>query len=371
MTTILFIDHALVVGGAQLVLVNYLKHINRDNLRVLVATSDVVNKATSGFERYADKVYRVQIGQLKSLNLKVLGRFVCSVSQIIQIIREERVDVVATNTERAMYVGTIASVITGRRLVWFIRDFCYNRILLMLLRVFPVKIICVSNSIKEYYLLKKAKVIHVSSDMRERLLNVEPAAVRSFKKRFGLNNKFVVGYIGRLVEWKGIKVLIDAIAKLNDPSVVCLLVGEKDKTWEDVRTQTNKIRKNVIYVGFRDDAENVLSALDVFVHPAIEPEPFATTIVEAMMAKVPVIATDLGGTNEIIRDKENGLLIKPNDSTSMVKAITLLKNNLSLRKRIGLNGYKDAIQENKIENEIKQLENIFESCQERSIWKRW
>ncbi len=371
MKTILFIDHASVVGGAQLVLINYLKYLNKDRFRVLVATSNTANKATEGFEKYSDGIFKIQIYRLKSFSPLSLLRFAVSVIQTVGIIRREHVDIVATNTERAMYVGTAASVLSGRKTIWFIRDFCYNKTLLKTLSAFPKEIICVSTAIKDFYALKGAKVMHVSSDMPERFSTVTSNAIKLFKNKFKLNNKFVVGYIGRLVEWKGINVLEEAVAKVNNPSIVCLVVGEGDKLQKN-KVQERKVTgikhsiksnsANIVYTGFRDDIEVVLSVLDIFVHPAIEPEPYATTIVEAMMAKVPVIATNLGGTKEIIKNKVNGLLVKPKDSKDIAEAIISLQNDPTLRGKIGLEGYRTVAKANRLQTEINKLEGIFEDC---------
>ena len=77
-------------------------------------------------------------------------------------------------------------------------------------------------------------------------------------------------------------------------------------------------------LGYRSNVTAVYQALDVFVLPSRKPEPFGRVTVEAMMQGRPVIATNHGGTCELIQDKVSGLLVPPSDPESLANAIELL-----------------------------------------------
>ena len=89
----------------------------------------------------------------------------------------------------------------------------------------------------------------------------------------------------------------------------------------------------VSFAGHRTDIPEVLSALDIFVHASID-EPFGITIVEAMAAGLPVVATLGGGVGEIVTDNETGLLVPPEDSDALAAAITRLIEDPLLAKTL-------------------------------------
>lgn len=358
MKKVLFLDHASVTGGAQLVLLNYLKYLNKEEFASIVACSGKNDYLLKNFSEFANKVYTINFEKLKISSPAALIRFLKTLKEVINIIKEEKIDVVLTNTERAMYVGTVASFLTGKKVIWFIRDFWYNKVLFKLLSIFPSRILCVSKSIKEFYgNLSKSDVLYVSSDMYKKVNDITAEQVSNFKKKYDLENKFVVGFVGRLAKWKGVEVVTQAILKSKFKEIILLVVGEQDE--KDRGGPVFKVQDpRVIYTGFIKEVELVLSSLDVFVHPALEKEPFATSVVEAMMAKVPVIATNLGGTAEIVFDNMTGLLIEPNNAEAIEEAVEHIYHDRELGKKLSKTAYEYVIKNNKIEDEVKKIEEF-------------
>src|SRR5258707_14552742 len=91
--------------------------------------------------------------------------------------------------------------------------------------------------------------------------------------------------------------------------------------------------RTVKVIGWVDDVANLLSTLDLFVSPA-RSEPFGLSIVEAMAAGVPVVATASEGAREIIEDNQTGRLVPVGDSEAMATAIIELLNDPTERKRL-------------------------------------
>ena len=203
MTNILFIDHASVVGGAQLVLMNYLKYLNKNKYKKVLITSGSRVELLKDYKKYSDSLYILDFPKLKRFSPFVIIDLFKLVLQILIIIYKEKISLVVTNTERGMYPGTIASFLTGRKVIWCVRDYCYSRILFSLLKWVPSKIIYVSESLINFYGVKGDKniVVHVSSDMYLRLRKVSSRDIQSFKNDYVLKGKFVIGFIGRLARW--------------------------------------------------------------------------------------------------------------------------------------------------------------------------
>ena len=94
--------------------------------------------------------------------------------------------------------------------------------------------------------------------------------------------------------------------------------------------------------GFRDDVEDELERLDVFVHASVVPEPFGQAILEAMAAGVPVIAAAGGGASEIATDEQDALLHRPGDAEDLAAALGRLAADAELRERLAAGGRRRA-----------------------------
>ncbi|MEQ9825912.1 MAG: glycosyltransferase, partial [Puniceicoccaceae bacterium] len=104
----------------------------------------------------------------------------------------------------------------------------------------------------------------------------------------------------------------------------------------------------VQFPGFVDDIKSVYPHVEVLVHPALM-EGLGVALIEASYARVPVIATRVGGIPEIVRDRENGILIPPADSTAIRNAMLELLAQPDLRKTLGEGGRMLALREFAVE----------------------
>jgi glycosyltransferase involved in cell wall biosynthesis len=124
----------------------------------------------------------------------------------------------------------------------------------------------------------------------------------------------VVGFVGRLVSWKGVEDLIRAasIVLTASPNVVFVVVGDDEEGGRYAQqlqalTKTCGVEQAFRFVGFQRDVPAVLSSLDVLVLPSHR-EPLGNIVLEAMAARLLVVATNDGGAAELIRDRETGFL---------------------------------------------------------------
>jgi glycosyltransferase involved in cell wall biosynthesis len=134
---------------------------------------------------------------------------------------------------------------------------------------------------------------------------------------------------GRLTSWKGHSVLLDAIARLNRPEVMCVFVGSDQgrhaygRALEDQATRLG-IADRLRLVGQCDDMPAALSLSDVVVHASTKPEAFGRVVIEAQAMGRPVIAADLGGPVETVRHGETGWRVRPNDPDALAAAIGMV-----------------------------------------------
>jgi glycosyltransferase involved in cell wall biosynthesis len=146
-------------------------------------------------------------------------------------------------------------------------------------------------------------------------------------------------HVGRLAPVKGQRELIEALPRLARTDTVAVLVGRDLETGgaygrelEALATERG-VRDRVLLAGYRDDVPALLAAADIFVLPSwIEGLPL--TVLEAMAAAKPVVATRVGGTPEAV-DGETGLLVPPHDISALTEALDVLLAEPDLARRLG------------------------------------
>ncbi len=186
-------------------------------------------------------------------------------------------------------------------------------------------------------------------------------------------NDFVVGCIGRLVAWKGQDVFLKALAEVKReiPDIKGLIVGggiakrDTDTSQPSFQeellalAQALGLAQNVHFTGFRDDIPALMGTVDILVHSSIEPEPFATTVIEGMMAGRPVIATNAGGMPEMINHGVTGLLVPPQDSQAMAQAILDYSHDRERMHRLALAGQQVAHTRLTAQRHIAEFEAVY------------
>lgn len=176
-------------------------------------------------------------------------------------------------------------------------------------------------------------------------------------------DKRVVLTVARMDKLKGHKYLIEAAPLV--PDAIFLLAGDgPERAKMEEKAQELRVADRVVFLGNRNDIPELLSACDVFILPSIL-EGLPLSILEAMSASKPVIATDIGGTNEIIIDGESGLLVPPGDSKALAEKIKLLLSDKSLAKRLAVAGKERVLREFSTEIMIERVTNIYRDIIER------
>jgi glycosyltransferase involved in cell wall biosynthesis len=137
----------------------------------------------------------------------------------------------------------------------------------------------------------------------------KPATGERSKKELGLEGKFVVLFIGRLIEKKGARVLLDASAKLNS-DITFMFVGDGPMT--DILEERAEIQPNIVFPGKVANRETprFYNAADVFAFPSQYAEQFGVVVLESLACGTPIIAADRGGIPEVM-DSTVGVFIEP------------------------------------------------------------
>jgi glycosyltransferase involved in cell wall biosynthesis len=175
------------------------------------------------------------------------------------------------------------------------------------------------------------------------------AATGSLKRELQLPaDSFLIATIGQIGLRKGQDVLAEAAVLLKDrlPTAHYLLVGARHSakaesiTFEknvqarfaDAGLPLRDMAGRLHCVGYREDVDRLLNEVDLLVHPAHQ-EPLGRVLLEAAAAGTPIVATDVGGTGEILEDGRSARLVPPNDPQALADAIIELHDARQLRTR--------------------------------------
>jgi glycosyltransferase involved in cell wall biosynthesis len=174
--------------------------------------------------------------------------------------------------------------------------------------------------------------------------------------------ELVIVSVARFTSQKQPLKLIRAFARLSPqvPDARLLMIGDGEE--KDAATRligSLGIGEKVILQPFRQDIPDVLAASDIYVLPSLW-EAFPIALLEAMSMGKAVIGTNVDGTPEIIRDRENGLLIGIEDlETGLEKALTELSTDHELRERLQRNAIRSIYNKYTVENLARKNENIY------------
>jgi len=142
-----------------------------------------------------------------------------------------------------------------------------------------------------------------------------------------------VGAFGRLERQKGFDTLIRALPAIEGATLVVVGDGSQRAALEQLGRSLG-VAERIVWLGWSDDPRVHLPAFDVVALPS-RFEGFSLAILEALLARSAMVATDVGSTEEVVRDGETGLLVPPDDPTALGEGIRKLLADRDLRRRLG------------------------------------
>ena len=226
-------------------------------------------------------------------------------------------------------------------------------------------VVASAESVRDFYV----KQVHADSSKIDVIYNAvdfaqaKPSTPREEVRRtLGLPPAArVAGIIARLTEQKGHRYLFEALASQSSLADVHLLVvggGELRDTLERAAVSTGLVSR-VHFLGPRRDLGDLLAAMDVFVLPSLW-EGLPLSMVLAMSAGVPVVATAVAGIPEVVEDGRTGILVPSRDATALGAALARLFSDSALRGRIGAGARAHVLTRFGIEHYVDSVVALYE-----------
>jgi|Deesub1362B_J571_1020462.scaffolds.fasta_scaffold00760_5 glycosyltransferase involved in cell wall biosynthesis len=292
---------------------------------------------------------------------------------VVQAIRAFKPDLVHAHSAKAGYAARLACAILHKPVIFSAHAWVFTEGRNIMKRKFlswaerlaakvTTKIICVSEHDRELALRwkvaepEKLVVIHNGVDPKP-FLKADGAHLR---QELELKNLPILTFVGRLTPPKDLLTLLKALKGLP-PKGVLLLVGDGELKFQVERyVQKLRLGKQVRFLGQRNDIPQILAASDIFVLSS-RWEGLPYTIIEAMMAGLPVVASRVGGVPELVEDGVTGFLVPPKDPQALAEALQKLLDDPEMRYHMGKAGREKALREFTLDRMLWEIERVYKS----------
>lgn len=332
---ILFVCHTGSVSGAELVLLDLVRPWAGQSALLFEDGPLHRSLAACGLNvtisRWGNGLNDVRRDSSFAKVLPVIGAMYGIVAELARFARKH--DVVYANSQKAFVLSAIAAKLVRRPLIWHLHDIIspahfgkmQRRVQALLANHCAVRVVVPSKAAADAFIAEGGRKELVAIVPNGLDISPETQTSAELRRELNLPQGSLVGVFSRLAEWKGQHIVLQALAKT--PGVNCIIAGSAlfgEEAYEQrLRQMTNDlgISDRVHFLGQRSDVPRLMRAVDAVIHPSIDPEPFGRTLVEAMLAEVPVIATDAGAASDILESGEAGTLVPPADSEALAQAI--------------------------------------------------
>lgn len=211
--------------------------------------------------------------------------------------------------------------------------------------------------------LPSSKVTLINNGVAEKP-SVTSNELVALRKRLKLPmGSFLIGTVGRLVDdGKRVSDLIRAmpsvVAMRADARLLIVGSGPDESSLRNLADELD-VADRVIFAGYQEDTQPFYQLMDVFALASAH-EAFGLVLVEAMFAELPVVATCVGGIPSVVKDGETGYLVKPYQPESLAKTILSLANDVSMRRSMGRNGRKRALERFSAERYVYDVDQFYQ-----------
>lgn len=295
-----------------------------------------------------------------------------AITELRDLIKREGIDALHCHLFKSQLFGVLIKIfyLPKIKLIFhehgriFTNNFIYN----YFLRLVKIKIdlfLAVSISTKNELVKKggieknKIQVLYNFVDLNKYNKKNITWSIEEERKKLGIGkDELVIGFVGRLAKVKGCEYLIRSLPYLYFPYKVIIAGNGSEKNNLNELAKSLKVDNRIIFLGYREDVVYIYHLLDVLVVPSIF-ESFGLSIVEAQCMFIPVIATDAIALNELIKNKENGLLFELKNPIDLSEKIKLLYRDKELRSKLVKSGL-ESVKKYDLGNYINNLNNIYE-----------
>jgi glycosyltransferase involved in cell wall biosynthesis len=327
--------------------------------------------------------HNVHIETLSELHREISPiRDLRAIMRLARLIRRERPTILHTHTAKAGAVGRIAALLAGNARPpivvhtfhghvlrgYFGRTMTFGfRTLERWLARATTSLVAVSPEVRDDLVAlrvapaSKFTVVRLGIDLAHRIASDDDQR-RETRRQMGLrDDEFVVGWVGRMTAVKNTDRVVRALQTLVDLGVDArlLLVGDgPDRDHLERYAHELGVMKRCLFLGYQEDVARFYDAIDALVLPSVN-EGTPVSVIEALAAERPAVATRVGGTPDIIRDGIDGFLVDPADNGELADRLAELAGDAPRRAAMGAAGRARVLERYAVGRLIDDIDRLY------------
>ncbi len=351
----------LYVGGAEQMQVYYAKAAMMRNIKpVIVSLADSKHSLISKYARHEG----AEIIEFAGNNLFDLRRFV----RLLRFLQAEKFDVIHVHLNYAIILGTVAGMLTNTPVVVTLHNSHksegWRKLAVLLINIGIKRVIAVGKSVSISYEndLPRKKIRIVPNPVIP-IQSIDPTERIALRREIAFDpNRLILLNVGRISVEKGIDDLLQTINILRrtHPQVFLVIVGRNASSGDPAtRIKSLNLQNHVRMLGTRSDVPRLLSASDVYVSSSLS-EGMPITILEAMAAGLPIVATSVGDIPNLITT-DTGLLVPAGDPNAMADKLIYIIDTPGFSAELGRNAKKYVLENHNLETWFDELMKIYKN----------
>jgi len=353
----------------------------------LVAGSLARGEDSMAFVADARDVEIVRIDEL-GREISPLRDFVATL-RLARLIRRERPDILHTHTAKAGTVGRVAAILAGKHKPpivvhtfhghvlrgyfgplrsWFFR------MLERWLAAHTTALIAVSPQVRDDLVAlgvapaERFAVIRLGIELGERIAPEKNGRAES-RRYLGIpEERFAVGWIGRMTAVKRTDDVLVAFKGLRDAGVeamLCMVGDGPDRPHLEQRAHELGLMRDTLFLGYQEDVAPFYAAFDALVLPSSN-EGTPVSVIEALAAGRPVVATRVGGVPDVVQEGVDGFLVDPGATDDLADRLAQLARDAGLRERMGAAGRNRVLPRYAVDRLVDDVDRLYRSLLDAS-----
>ena len=322
------------------------------------------------------------------VSIPELGREISPVRDVLAtlrlaaLIRRERPQILHTHTAKAGTVGRVAALLAGRaRPPIVVHTFHghvlhgyfgplrsrFFRLLERWLARHTTALVAVSPQVRDDLVslgvapAEKFVVVRLGIELDERV-SADGGGRDETRRYLGIPaDRFAVGWVGRMTAVKRTDDVLDGFKRLRDRGVaatLCLVGDGPDRPALERLAHELGIMRDTLFLGYQEDVGALYSAFDALVLPSGN-EGTPVSVIEALAAGTPVVATRVGGVPDVVRDGEDGFLVEPGASDDLAERLADLARDPELRERFGAAGRSRVLPRYAVDRLVDDIDRLY------------
>jgi len=304
--------------------------------------------------------------------------------RLARLIRKERPQILHTHTAKAGTVGRVAARLAGSRKPPIVVHTFHGHVLrgyfgpvrTLLFRLLErwlasgtTALIAVSPQVRDDLVAlgvaprERFVVIRLGIELDERIAPETNGRGES-RRYLGIpGDRFAVGWIGRMTAVKRTDDVLIAFKSLRDSgvdAVLCMVGDGPDRVPLEQRAHDLGVARDTVFLGYQEDVAPFYAAFDVLVLPSGN-EGTPVTVIEALAAERPVVATRVGGVPDVVRDGEDGFLVEAGATDDLADRLGRLARDPDLRARMGRKGRERVLPRYAVERLVDDVDELYRS----------